>query len=306
MRKGVVTTMRISTLNLFLKDALKSLRRNTTISIASIATVMATLFVLGAFLLFIMNVKLAINGVESQLEIKVFLNKDIKIDQQQKIYDKIKATNGVVSVTFESKAKALEDWKKQLGDRNKDLIVGIEKDNPLPDAYVIKVKGPEYVSKITKNIEGLAGIEQINDGQGVAKKLAAITNTIQWIGIVLFAILIGVSFFLIGNTIRLTLYSRRREISIMKYIGATDWFIRWPFIFEGMIIGFFGAVLSVIAIYFLYRFTFSWLANQSMTMFMNFIAPSYVITNICGPFILVGIAIGAIASIFVIRKFLVV
>ncbi len=306
MKKGVATIMRISTLNLFVRDALKSLRRNTTISIASVATVMATLFVLGAFLLFLLDVKIAITGVDSQLEINVYLTNNIKITDQQNIYNKIKSASGVTSVTFKSKAQALADWKKELGSKNQNLIAGMESDNPLPDAYVIKVNGPNDVPKIVSYIKGLPGIEQISDGQSYAQKLSIITGTIQWIGVVLFIILIAVSLFLISNTIRLTVYSRRREISIMKYIGATDWFIRWPFIFEGMIIGFMGAVLAVIAVYLLYNFVYDKMTSNSLTMFMTFIQPSFVLTTMSWGFVLVGIVIGAIGSTIVIRKFLLV
>jgi cell division transport system permease protein len=267
---------------------------------------MATLFVLGAFLLFLLDVKIAITGVDSQLEINVYLTNNIKITDQQNIYNKIKSASGVTSVTFKSKAQALADWKKELGSKNQNLIAGMESDNPLPDAYVIKVNGPNDVPKIVDHIKGLPGIEQISDGQSYAQKLSIITGTIQWIGVVLFIILIAVSLFLISNTIRLTVYSRRREISIMKYIGATDWFIRWPFIFEGMIIGFMGAVLAVIAVYLLYNFVYDKMTSNSLTMFMTFIQPSFVLTTMSWGFVLVGIVIGAIGSTIVIRKFLLV
>lgn len=298
--------MRISTIKLFLKDALKSLKRNTTLSIASIATVMATLFILGAFLLTVINVKVGINGVESQLQVKVFLKDDIKIDQQQKIYDKLNELSGKTSITFESKAQALQNLKKQLGDKNKDLLDGMESSNNLPNSYIVKAKTADDIPKISASVKGMPGIDQINDGSDAAKKLSVIVKTIQWVGIVLFSILIGVSLFLIANTIRLAVYARRREIGIMKYIGATDWFIRWPFVFEGMIIGLFGAVASVIVLYYLYTFAYSKVKVSTLTMMMNFLPPSYVLTSISWEFIVLGMIIGALGSIFAIRKFLVV
>lgn len=298
--------MRISTIKLFLKDALNSLKRNATLSIASVATVMATLFILGVFLLTVLNVKIAISGVEAQLQIKVFLNDNIKIDQQQKIYDKINEQSGVASITFESKAQALENLKKQLGSKNKDLLAGMESGNNLPNSYIVKAKTADDIPKISNNIKNMAGIDQINDGSSAAKKVSIITKAIQWVGIILFAILIGVSLFLIANTIRLAVYSRRREIGIMKYIGATDWFIRWPFIFEGMIIGLLGAIFSVIILYYLYSFVYSWMSSSTVTMLMNFLSPSYALTSISWMFILLGMFIGALGSILAIRKFLVV
>lgn len=298
--------MRISTLKLFLKDSLKSLKRNATLSFASVATVMATLFILGAFLLTIINVKVGINGVEAQLQVKVFLKDDIKIEQQQKIYDTIKAQAGVTSITFETKAQAFQNLKKQLGDKNKDILAGMETSNNLPNSYIVNAKTADEIPKIADSIKKLPGIDQVNDGSEVANKISVITNTIQWVGIILFTILIGVSLFLIGNTIRLAVYSRRREIGIMKYIGATDWFIRWPFVFEGMIIGLLGAVFSVILLYYLYSFVYNKITSYSTTMFMNFITPSYVIASISWEFILLGMFIGGLGSIIAIRKFLVV
>lgn len=298
--------MRISTIKLFIKDAFNSLKRNATLSIASVATVMATLFILGVFLLTILNVRIAISGVEAQLQVKVFLKDNIKIDEQQKIYDKLNEQSGVASITFESKAQALENLKKQLGSKNKDLLAGMENGNNLPNSYIVKAKKSDDIPVISNSIKNMTGIDQINDGSSAAKKVSIITKAIQWVGIILFAILIGVSLFLIANTIRLAVYSRRREIGIMKYIGATDWFIRWPFIFEGMIIGLLGAVLSVIVLYYLYSFVYSKMASSTVTMLMSFLTPGYVFTNVSWAFILLGMFIGALGSILAIRKFLVV
>ena len=281
MRKEVVTIMRISTLNLFLKDALKNLRRNSTISISAIATVMATLFVLGIFLLTLLNVKMGIIGVYSQFEIRVTLKDDIKIKDQQKIYNKIKAANGVTDITFEN-------------------------DTPLSVSYIIKVNGPDDIPKIISQIKGLQGINEINGGQNVPRNILVITKIIQWIGVTLFFILMVASFFLIRNTIKLAIYPRRNEISIMKYIGATDWFIRWPFIFEGTIIGFLGAVFAVIVIYFFYSFVYRQVTPYLATTFISFIDPSFIFTAISWSFILIGIILSAIGSILVIRKFLIV
>lgn len=301
--------MRISTIKLFIMDALKSIRRNATISLASAATVMATLFILGAFAMLLLNVKVAITDVESQIEVQVILKDDIKIDQQQAAYNKISKLDGVTSITFKSKKQALEDLKQQLGDKNKGLVAGMENDNPLPNSYIVKVKQPDYVSTVVSAVQPngkyMDGIEQAKDGRDIVNRISAITRTVQWVGAALFIILIGVSLFLIGNTIRLAVYSRRREINIMKYIGATDWFIRWPFIIEGMVIGLFGAIISILLLYYVYGLAYS-KVTSSVSMMMRFISPIYILTNISWAFILIGIFIGAIGSIIAIRKFLIV
>lgn len=300
-----VDTMKFSTIKLFITDALKSLRRNITISVASILTVMATLFVLGAFVMILLNVKVGITDVESQVEANVFLNDNIKIDDQKNILSKLNSIPEVINITFQTKQQALDSWKKQLGSKNKELLSGMEQNNPLPNSYIVKVKSPENITKVESSLKGVSGIYEISDGRDIVNKISAVTKTVKWVGGVLFVILIGVSLFLISNTIKLTVYARRREIGIMKYIGATDWFIRWPFIIEGMVIGFFGAVAADIVIYNLYVFAYNRASTFVSTM-MSLVSPMYFVTNLSWAFIIGGIFIGALGSILSIRKFLIV
>lgn len=278
MKKGVITIMRISTINLFLKDALKNLRRNSTTSISTIITVMATLFVLEIFLLFMLNLKMGVIGIGTQSEIQVSLKYNIKITDQQNIYNKIKAENSVTFFTF----------------RN---------DTPMSAAYIIKVNEPNDIPKIISRINGLKGINKINVVQNVQRNVSSIGEKIQWVGMILFPILMIASFFLIKNTIKLAIYPRRNEISIMQQIGATDRFIICPFIFYGIIIGFLGAVFAVIAIYVFYSFIYRYCLSATHISFIN---PSFVLTTISWSFILIGIIIEVIGSIFVIKKYLIV
>lgn len=296
--------MKISTYKHFLLDALRNLRRNRTLSTASAATVAASLFILGVFLLTILNVNVAIKDVESKVEVKVFLKEDIKMNEQSDIEKAIKDTAGVVDVTFESKNDALKKLQEQLGEENKDLVQGLERDNPMPTSFIVKVEKPEMVTTVVDNVKGMPGIDSIKDGRQLVDKIMSVVNTIKWVGVAIFLLLIGVSLFLIGNTIKLTVYSRRREIGIMKYIGATDWFIRWPFIMEGILLGILGALLSLILLYFAYRFAYIKLMSQVVTM--QFIRPSYVLSIISWEFLLSGILIGGVGSIMAIRKFLTV
>lgn len=296
--------MRISTIKFFIEESFKSLKRNKTISIASAATVAATLFILGISLLAMLNIKQGILEVQSKVEIKVYLKDNITSSQKRSIEDKINTTDGIVSVNYETKAQAVDKFKNQLGSQNKSLADGLEKNNPLPNSYIIKVTTPEVVSKVVDNIKNMDGIDSIQDGKGIVDKIISITRTIKWVGTVILVILIGVSLFLIGNTIKLTVYSRRKEIGIMKYIGATDWFIRWPFIIEGMMIGLIGGIFADIVLYYLYRIMY--FKISSSFIMMQLISPQYIYTNILALFVLVGIIIGAIGSILSMRKFLAV
>lgn len=296
--------MKISSIKYFISDSLKSIRRNKTISLASSATVAATLFILGVFMLSALNVQQAIKNVESKVEIKIFLREDITLGQQKELEKKIKSIDKIVDIRYESKEQAVEKFKEQIGEENKDLVKGLEKENPLPSSYIVKVKDPSMVTSVANDIKNLKGIEKIQEGKKIVDKIVSITKTVKWVGMVLFVILIGVSLFLIGNTIKITVYSRRKEIGIMKYIGATDWFIRWPFVIEGAILGITGAFIGFIVLYYLYDVVYSRMA--SALYLINFIKPTYVLTTMSWEFILLGILIGAIGSILSIRKFLAV
>ncbi|MBD5637121.1 ABC transporter permease [Clostridium botulinum] len=294
--------MKISTLKYFVVDSIKGLRRHKTLSTASIATVAATLFILGVFLLSIMNVKQAVTEVESKVEATIVLKDNIKTEQEKAIKDKINSITGVEKVSYESKKDALNKFKKQLGEDNKSLAEGLEKENPLPNSIIVRVEKPELVSKVVGSIKNMEGIDQIKDGKEIVDKITKITNTLKWMGLVLFLILIGVSLFLIGNTIKITVYSRKREIGIMKYIGATDWFIRWPFVFEGIIIGILGAIIAILLLYYGYKGVYT--KASAGLIFVNLLNPGYVLSSILWIFVLVGIVIGAVGSILSIRKFL--
>lgn len=296
--------MKINTCKHFFLDALKSFKRNRTISIASSATVAATLFILGVFLITILDVQQVVKDVESRVEAKIFFNQDVTIGQKKAVEEKINSLDEVVKVTFESKSEAMKKFKEQIGEENKLLVEGLEEDNPLPDSFVVKVKSPEMVSKVVESVKGMDGIYEIQDGKKIVDTIIKITSTIKWVGLVLFIVLIGVSLFLIGNTIKITVYSRRREIGIMKYIGATDWFIRWPFIIEGMLMGVIGAVVACGVLYYAYDAVYT--KMSSSLMMVQFVEPMYVLTNISWQFMAAGILIGAIGSILAIRKFLVV
>ncbi|MEW9095549.1 MAG: permease-like cell division protein FtsX [Clostridiaceae bacterium] len=296
--------MKINTFKHFIVDACKSLKRNRTISLASAATVAATLFILGVFLLAALDVKQVIKDVESKVEIKVFLNNDITIGEEKELKAKIDSLEEITHVEYETKEQAMEKFKEQLGEDNASLVEGLEKDNPLPNSYIIRVKEPGMVTKVVDEIKEMKGIQEIKEGRKVVDTIIKVTNTIKWIGIALFIVLIGVSLFLIGNTIKITVYSRRKEIGIMKFIGATDWFIRWPFIIEGMIIGLVGSIVGSVLLYYVYALIFN--KVNSIAFMVKLIEPSFVLQTISWQFVIIGMIIGTLGSILSIRKFLAV
>ena len=296
--------MKISSLNYFIVDAFKSIKRNRTISFAAMITVLITFFIFGTFTLLALNFNKSIEDVASKIQIQVYLNDDIKLVDQREIEIKLAEQPQVSEVTYESKDEAFLNLQENLGD-NKGLMEGYDlNNNPLPSTFIVKLKDPSAATEVTKAVEGMTGVESIGNQQEVIDTISKFVNIIQIVGIGLFIVFIGVSVFLIMNTIKLTVYSRRREVGIMKFVGATDWFIRWPFVIEGIVIGAIGSVASTILLYFTYSGVFNWIVNSMFIV--NLVAPQFVLTTLLGLFLIGGVIVGAIGSIFALRKFLVV
>jgi cell division transport system permease protein len=296
--------MRASTIKHFTADASKSLVRNKTLSIASIATVATTLFILGIFLLVVFNVDQGINKLGSQFEVKVYMDEDITITDKKALAVKINKMEGIAEVKEETKADALERFKEMVGDdeKYKNVIEDFKTNNPLPESYIIRVEKPENVDKVLNELTEQAGVSDIVSAKDTVEKVVNITNSIKWAGLAIFILLFFVSLFLIMNTIKLTVFSRKREIGIMKYVGATDWFIRWPFIIEGIIIGLLGSLIASGILYYVYKLIVTKMSNNFLMFTM--IEPMYIIKTLLWQFTLGGIVIGIFGSIISVRKFL--
>lgn len=295
--------MKFDSFKYSLKDAFKSIIRNKTLSIASIATVTATLFILGVITMTVANVNKVVDCLGSMVEVKVYLDDDINDTSKNSIENKIKTIDGVTSIVFESKEEALENVRGQLNDDTGELSAGFEEKNPFPASFTVKVKEPEIVDDVVSSIEGMNGIERIKDARSTIEKISRITNSLKVAAIVAFVIFILISLFLIGNTIKITVFTRKREIGIMKYVGATDWFIRWPFIIEGVILGIIGAVFAVILLNVGYALFFNGFSAEAVFGF-ELVGISYIWKYVIWEFILCGVFIGSIGSIISMRKFL--
>ncbi|AWK52571.1 ABC transporter permease [Clostridium beijerinckii] len=287
----------------YIIDAIKSLRRNKTISLASSVTVTATLFIMGIFLILMQNVNIGMSNVQSQIEIKVFLEENINSTQQENIEQDLKKISGVKDIQFEDKADALKKFTEQISENDSSLLNGYgDSHNPLPNSYIIKLEDPQVSEQVISQIKTMQGIESIGNDKEFTDKLISISKNVKWIGIVLFILMVAVSVFLISNTIKLAIYSRRKEIGIMKFVGATDWFIRWPFIIEGAVIGLIGSISANVLLYYVYKSAFVKI-NENLLL-VNLLSPSYITQTLQWQFILVGIIIGGFSSLWSLFKFL--
>ena len=294
--------MKINTIKYFFIDAFKSLKRNRTLSLAAMITVLITFFIFGTFILLGLNFNKAIEDVASKLEVKVYLDEDIKLIDQREIEIKLNEQEGVKEVVYESREEAFLNLKEMLKD-NQGLLEGYDlKDNPLPSSFIVKLKDPEAAQQVTDSVKGMTGVEDISNQQDMIDTISSFVDGVRVAGLVLFVVFVGVSVFLITNTTKITVYSRRREVGIMKFVGATDWFIRWPFIIEGMIIGFVGSLVANIILFFLYRYAYGYIVSNMFLV--SLVSPSFVLGSLTWVFLLGGIIVGALGSAVALRKFL--
>ncbi len=293
--------MKIRTSEYFIREVFMSLRRNNWMSLASIGTVAVSLFIFGMFLMLVLNMNKMAESLESQVQINVYLEDSVDREQARDIEKDLQELEGVQAVTFVTKDEAMEKFKERLGDQ-KSLLEALDDTNPLPDSFEVMITQPDLVKNAAATIEKWDGVESAKYGQDVMEHLFDITRLIRIFGFALMLVLAFATLFIISNTIRLTVFARRKEIAIMKYVGATDWFIRWPFVLEGMVLGLFGSIISAIAL----RLVYTGIAEKIYTTlaFFPLIPEEPFLTYITVVVILSGMAIGSIGSAVSIKKFL--
>ena len=293
--------MSFSTKEYFIKETYKSIRRNGFMSFASISTVAVSLLVLGMFLMIFLNTNNLAQYLESQVQVSVYMQDSATDKELAAVKEKLTKMPGVVKVTQVSKQQALERFKKRLGDQEQ-LLNSLGKDNPFPNSFEVQVDSPERIKVLTPQIGQLPKVETAKFGQEVVEHLFQLTKILRFGGILLVVFLAMATLFIISNTIRLTVFARRKEVIIMKYVGATDWFIRWPFLLEGMTLGFFGAVVAFILINSIYS---GLLERIHATLAFLPLLPTSPLLLYVDLFLLVaGTGIGALGSYISLRKFL--
>lgn len=273
--------------------------------VASITSISAVLMILGIILILILSINNFVYDTTSKFDtIQIFLEDDLSEDALTEIEDKVKKNEGVVSIMFQSKSQALDQFKKDFGD-DAYLLDGLEENNPLPNSYIIQLEGIKDAENVVNLLKTLDGIEKVKYDKDVIDKLITIADYIRFGGVIVIAVLVFVSVFLISNTIKLTVASRRREINIMKYVGATNNYIRGPFIIEGVMFGLLGAVISIFMVYYGYEYFFDLVNDRLYTLFSVFlVAPKMIFTDIAIMFSAIGIGIGALGSLVSLKRFL--
>jgi cell division transport system permease protein len=296
--------MKIRTISYMIRQGFKGLWRNRVMSMASVGTIGAALVILGIVFLIILNINSLAESAKNQFDsVQIYLTDELDQLRIDEIGDTVKKIEGVELVEFLSKKDALLHMKEQWGEHGY-LLDGLES-NPLPNSFVVKLNDISYADHVVSKLKGLQGIEEVKYYKDIVDRLLKITRIIRMTGIVVIGILIVISMFVVSNTIKLTVIARYREINIMKYVGATNWFIRWPFLVEGMTLGFLGALISLIIVGFGYDRIFKMVTQSLYIMISVYMIPTkLVIDNLSIIFIVLGVGIGALGSIFSMRRFL--
>lgn len=293
--------MKVRTIEYYIREVFVSLRRNNWMSVASIGTVAVSLFIFGMFLMMVMNMNKLAENMESQVQINVYLLDKVDREQARDIEKDLKEIEGVESVGFVTKDEAMERFKDRLGDQ-KTLLDALDETNPLPDSFEVTVTNPDLVKPAAEKMEKIDGVECAKYGQDVMEHLFEITRLLRIFGFTLMLVLAFATLFIISNTIRLTVFARRKEIAIMKYVGATDWFIRWPFVMEGMVLGLFGSIIAAMVL----RTAYTAMAEKvyETLAFFPLIPEQPFLTYITIVVVISGMVVGAIGSAVSIKKFL--
>lgn len=277
------------------------MRRNGLMTLASISTVALSLFMLGIFLCGVVNLNNMASSLENQVQLSVYLKDGLTTEQIMAVGKKIKAIPNLKHLEFVNKDQAMADFKERLGDQ-KQLVDALNGVNPLPNSYILTFENPEQVKSTAQLVTTFPGVESSHYGQDIVEELFKITQVIRIGGIVLIAFLAGATLFIISNTIRLTVFARRKEIAIMKYVGATNSFIRWPFMMEGMILGFIGSLIAISCVGYSYYFL-TMEVSQNLAFFP--LVPMFpAFYELTGILLVVGVLVGMIGSAISIRQYM--
>ena len=293
--------MKLSTSEYFIKEVYTSFKRNIWMTLASIFTVVLSLFILGFFSIVILNLNKMADTLESQVQISVYLKDDLSQEEIDETKETLSKIEGLQDIKFTTREEAMENFKERLGDQQ-FLLDALDDTNPLPDSFSLTVTSPQQVKTIADTAAALDSVESASYSQDVINHLFNLTHLIRLIGVALIILLTGAAIFIISNIIRLTVFARRKEIAIMKYVGATDWFIRWPFLLEGICLGFIGGGLATIFLYIVYN-----QVTQEIYEAMAFfpLIPQHPFIDYISLAILVaGIIIGALGSTISLKRFL--
>lgn len=287
-----------------IKQGFTQILRNRGMSVASIFSILAMLFILGIFFTIVVNLNLFTEIVKQDYDqVEAYLGDQVTVEQAEDIMSTLKGVEGVEAVSYRSKEDAMDIMKQRWGESA--YLLDSLGDNPLPASILVSVDSPESANVVSEYVASVEGVEDVQYFRETVEKLTKVTNFLQIGALVVMLFLIIVSVVVVSNTIKLTVFARAKEIKIMKYVGATNWFIRGPFMAEGIIIGILASLISTVLVSLLYAKIVSGIGTQVIAITScPLISVSFMAGNMLIIFLALGISIGAWGSIISMRKFL--
>ena len=287
-----------------IRDSFKSVFRNFSLSLASISCITITLIIVAVSILINFNVQNFTREMEKDLTIVVFLEGDTTEEEVKTIKEKLETMSNVESLTYQSKAAVKEEMSKENEIFNEVMSSWSDENNPLKDTFQVKVKVVERISNTAKKIERLDKVSSVKYGEGMVDNLIEAFEAAKKVSYGMVIALILVTVFLIINTIKLTIFSRKREISIMRLVGASNFTIKTPFIIEGMILGILGAIIPILIVCFGYIALYNHFDGYLYSKMITLIEPEPFIYMVSGIVLVIGIIVGMIGSSSAVRKYL--
>lgn len=287
-----------------IRDGFKNVGRNFSLSLASISCITITLLVVAVALIVASNIENMTKLVKEDFTIVTFLDLEVDEVKKEEITESIKKIKNVDTIEFKSKDSIANDMK-DTSPSLKNIIESWDDDtNPLYDTLLVKVKDTEKISNTANAIKELDGVAEINYGKGMVESLLSVFDNIEKVMLIAMVALLIVTLFLIGNTIKITIFSRKREIEIMRLVGASNFSIKQPFVIEGFCLGLLGSIIPVAGILYGYSSLYSHFNGQMFSQFFELIPPEPFIYIISGIVLLLGCLVGMVGSYNSVRKYL--
>ena len=287
-----------------LRDALKSVVRNFSLSLASITCITITLVIIAAALLISDNVKNFTTEIEKDVTIVAFLNSDVDEKTKENFELSLKKDSNIETFTYKSKEEVKDDMIKENETFSKVISGWDDASNPLMDTYTIKVHDVKIIGKTAKDISIMPGVNSVQYGEGLVEKLVGVFNAIEKITFIAAGALIVVTIFLIINTIKLTIFSRKREIGIMRLVGASNGRIKLPFVIEGIILGMIGSIVPILVVVFGYSTMYEYFEGVLFSPVIKLVKPMPFVMNTSLIILLIGMIVGMIGSARAVRRYI--
>lgn len=287
-----------------IKDAFKSVFRNFSLSLASISCITITLILVGVAMLLSMNVNKFTEDIEKDVTIVTYIEKDTTEEEIKSLEKSIKSLDNIDTVTFLSNDSIRNDMSKESDELGNILKQYNEETNPLLDEYLVKVKDVEQIGKTAKEIQEFEKVATVRYGEGMVEELVRVFDIVKNITYIVVAGLALVTVFLISNTIKITISNRKRQIEIMRLVGASNPYIKRPFFVEGIVLGFLGSIVPVLTISWAYIYLYEKMGGIIFTPVITMVSPDKILLMLSGALILMGVVVGAFGSSFAVRRHL--